>query len=361
MKKKWMILASMVLVLSLLFVILSEPEYQAEYKAEEAIYPPASVEQVAMGTHQGELSFYAEVKPRWSVALKAHVRGEITQLSALAGMSVKQGQLLAVIEDSAYQTQYAEAAHGVAAAKLRLLEEEVRFKARNKKHSSMLEPRLEVARRALTTANVRLKEAETRLSYTRITAPFSGYVTRRAASIGQTVEAGEPLLDLLNTDILDIEVALTQEEWLLLADNWQQMQARLEGNNQRHLGQAKVKRGGGFVDPKTRQYRVFLEVNGDASSREFVPGEFIQVKLPTRSMPDSLNIPETALSRNGYVWYVDHQDRLGKFKARVLFHADNRIVIARPDDSDRSQWRIVHVPLASYLPGSQVRPVIKGE
>lgn len=356
MSKKWLLSSVLLLLMALLFVLFSEPEVIQVEQPQTQVLQPVSVVEVQQQLNQGQLNFYAEVKPRWSVAIKSHVRGEIIQLPVLAGMPVKAGQLLLAIEDSAYRSQFAEAKQAQADAKLRLLEEEVRLKANHKVGSRMLEPRLEVARKALATANARVEEAEVRLSYTRVKAPFDGYIVTRHASFGQTVEVGEPLLEIINTNKLDIEVNLTAEQWALLPSNWQQLSAKLQHSDGKSAGLASVKRGGGFVDAKTRQYRLFMEVDAN-SSNNLLAGEFIQVKLPGRAIQNSLKIPESALTRNGYVWYLDAQDQLQKFRAKPLFYNPSTVVIGSPKNQAFESWRIVKTPLASFLPGALVAPV----
>jgi len=359
MSKKWLLSSVFLLLLAVLFVLFSETEIVEVEQPKAALLPPVSMVEVSQQSNRGQLSFYAEVKPRWSVGIKSHVRGEIIQFPVLAGMSVKAGQLLLAIEDSAYQTQYAEAKQAQADAKLGLLEEEVRLKANHKLGSKMLEPRLNVARKALETANSRVEEAKVRLSYTRIRAPFDGYIVTRTASFGQTVEVGEPLLEIINTNKLDIEVNLTAQQWALLPQNWRQLTAVLQHSDGKNAGLARVKRGGGFVDAKTRQYRLFMEIDPDKDNN-LLAGEFIQVRLAGRAIKNSLQIPESALTRNGFVWYLDHQDKLQKFKARPLFYNQETVVIASPDDLSLQNWRIVRTPLASFLPGALVAPVNTG-
>ena len=108
----------------------------------------------------------------------------------------------------------------------------------------------------------------------------------------------------------------------------------------------------GFLDETTRQYKVFLGVSGSGANK-VLSGDFVRVVLPGITVPAAMNIPASALTQEGYVWHVDGEDRLQRATPRVLFRRGDRIVIDAPKGADR--WRIAVTPLASFLPGQQVR------
>jgi len=356
----WLMVSLALLGLSLAFVIFSEPQAQVEVKKQ---IPAAkvSVIELARGQHQGVLSFYAEVKPHWSVELKSHVMGEVTHIAAMAGQRVKAGQLLLDIEDSAYKTQVAEAEQAHAEARLQLTEERIRLDIKttaDDKQALINTPRLDVAQKALATAKARLEEAENRLAYTRVKAPFSGIITRRDISLGQTVNNGEPLFELINSDKLDIKINLTAEQWQMLPENWREQRARLSNALGQDIGFARIKQGGGFANPVTRQYSIYLEVLPLQENLNLLPGEFIQVSLPGKRVSQGLQIPESALTRTGCVWFVTQDNRLLKTFPLVLFHAEGQVIIRPGQELDgMERLKVVTMPMASFLPGARVSPV----
>jgi multidrug efflux pump subunit AcrA (membrane-fusion protein) len=120
-------------------------------------------------------------------------------------------------------------------------------------------------------------------------------------------------------------------------------------------------RGGGFLATETRQYRLFLEIQGELGNT-LPTGDFVQVQLPGRMVRNALSILSSALTRDGYIWYVDEHERLRKFKAKVLFHRADSIVVQAPrielaGDKATPAWRVATTPLASFLAGNRVAPV----
>lgn len=65
---------------------------------------------------------------------------------------------------------------------------------------------------AVKEAQARLEEARLRLSYTKITAEFNGYVTRRQVKAGNVVQAGQPLMMLVPLDHQELWIEANYKE-----------------------------------------------------------------------------------------------------------------------------------------------------
>lgn len=373
-KHKWLFVSFSILILVMITVLMFEDTAQIDLKPEEKYLPPVSIVNLESQLNSGFVQTYAEVKPRWNTTLKAQVSGEIITLydRAFAGQSVKKNETLLHIEDSQYKADLYETEQVLSQATFQLLQEEKQSEQAKKdwKRSGISteasdlvlnKPQLNVAKKSLSAAKSRVSAARKKLAYTRIKAPFSGVVTERYVSIGQFVVEGDPLLSIVYVDQQEIMITLNKQQWLMLADNWHDMHAVITDTNGSTIAQATIRSGGGFIDPETRQYKLFLEVD-DSDNNKVLPGDFVQVKLPSIKIPDSLAIPESALTRSGFIWYLDNDDRLRQFFAKVLFHRDNKIIIKTPTKELISnhlpeRWRIATTPLASFLAGNRVIPV----
>lgn len=359
-KKPWLLIALTIFLFSCLYVLSDEGHVKMETKT-ELVLPRVSVLSVMPDNHRGKLTFFAEVKPRWQVVLQAHVMGEIKEVHTLAGERVKKGQLLVLIEDSAYQTQLAEAEQAFAEAQLQLTEEKIRLNVKHKKlsHQDVANmPRLNAAHKALDTAKARLVEAKNRLAYTQVRAPFAGVITRREVSLGQTVNGGEALFELINAEKQDLAIHLTQAQWQMLPNHWQTNSALISSALGEQLGAANIKHGGGFADPITRQYSIYLEVDSASLTKPVVPGEFVTVSIDGKQVDNTLLLPESALTRSGHVWFVDKSNRLVKTQPKVLFHSEGQVIITSQSiEGDKQSFQVVTMPMASYLAGMHVSPV----
>lgn len=371
-RKLWLLVALTLFGLAITAVLMMTDTADVSLQQDSYFVPKVSIVKVSINTQTGILRTLAEVKPRWSATLKAHVGGEIIKVSnkALAGETIDKGNLLIQIEDSAYRARLANVEKELADAQLSLLqtkkqsEQAIRDWERSGLESqpsdlALNKPQLEIARKTVKVSEENIKAAKKQNAYTKVTAPFSGIVTQRFVSIGQTVSVGDSLLHVLDQSLLDITVSLSSRQWLNIAENWQEQPALVKNDAGEVIAQALIKRGGGFLDPSTRQYKIFLEVKNDDGNR-VLAGEFVHIELPGKSTPNSLRIPESAFTREGTVWYVDTDDRLRYFDSEVLFFQDDELIVTAPIEAAENELRIVTTPLASFITGSEVLPVYAG-
>ncbi|NOZ51971.1 MAG: efflux RND transporter periplasmic adaptor subunit [Gammaproteobacteria bacterium] len=373
--RKWWLFASL-FIFVLVVIIIDEMEDSAEIEQKQPVQyrPPISIVKPQPQDNSGTIQTYAEISPRWATTLKAQVSGEVEMVfdGSFAGKQVKKGELLIRIEASRYRADLHEAEQALAEAKLNWLQAQKKS-SQDKKNwqrsgiggtpSDLVLniPQLTVAEKTLNAAESRVAATQKMLSYTQIKAPFSGIITRRDISIGQTILEGDELLRIIENKQQEIAIALSRKQWGMLVKEWKNQTASIRNTDNVEIAQAHIKRGGGFVDAETRQYKLFLEIL-DTPDRASLVGDFVQVNLPSRIAHNSLAIPESALTRGGYIWYLDDKDQLRRFSAEVLFHRGNQVIIETPSTEmltkhHPSQWRIATTPLASFLVGRHVDPI----
>ncbi len=209
-KRRWLWLGLAITLLAAVIVLLWETEYTADVSRTTTLPPAPSVSvlAVAPSAARAEVSAFAELRPRWDAEIRAAVAGRIiaVQNSALAGTRVVSGTPLIMIEPTPYETAVAEAELAVAQARLALLRAENQVIVARRQFArdgvdppnelALHIPQLRIAEHGVTSSEAQLNDARRQLADTEISAPFSGFVTRRLASLGQTVSAGEPLLHL---------------------------------------------------------------------------------------------------------------------------------------------------------------------
>lgn len=363
-RRLWIILSLVILIAALLLVWGAEDVADVTRADTPPPAPVVTVLTVMPAETNAKVSAFAELRPRWDAEIRAAVSGRITQVhgAALAGARVDAGAPLFSIEKTQYETAGAAAELNLEEANLALWRAEnavtlarADFERAGTKPPNELAlrlPQLRIAERNVASAKAQLEAAQRQLADTEVSAPFSGYVTSRMASLGQTVAVGEPLIHLSDDRQYELTVELGQADWALLDHPIAGAEARLSHRNGTPLGRARVRQGGGFLDPQTRQRRIFLEVVDPGDG--VLAGDFVRVSFDGRAIADTLTMPEAALSRAGYVWMVDADDRLLRVAPDILFRAEGQLVVAAP--TGPSPWRVAITPLASFLPGQRVTP-----
>ncbi|MDA4844922.1 efflux RND transporter periplasmic adaptor subunit [Hoeflea poritis] len=365
----WILVSIVVFSTVVVFLMSAEDTVDVEQVTTAPPLQQVSVEIRPMSEETAEITAFAEVRPRWSAQLRAAVSGRVRDVtqSALVGERVESGTTLVTIEDSRYVAELSAAELALKQSQLELrraqnantlaVKEHERNKVTPPNDLALRLPQLEIAKSAVSSAEARLAAASQQLDDATVDAPFSGFVTERFVSPGQTVNIGDPLVKLVDDRTFELTVEVSARDWALLRQPLAGMPADVRDQNGRTIAQATVRKAGGFLDETTRQYKVFLEID-EPEEGTVLSGDFVQVVLPGVTLPSVLNIAASALTKEGDVWFLDESDRLQRMKPRVLFRRGNRIIVET--DTDADNWRVATTPLVSFLPGQKVRAVETG-
>ncbi len=364
--RQWLWVGLSLAMLLAIVVLLFGTEDTIDVQAIKTSPPPqiVSVVAVAPKSVQARVWAFAEVRPRWDAELRSAVSGRITEVhaAASAGAQVESGDPLFSIEDAPYQSAVSAAELELEQAELALLRAKNnvtvaqrqfdRDAAEPPNELAVNLPQLRIAEKAVAAAQARLNAARAELKDAEVVAPFAGFVTHRFASLGQTVNPGDALVHLSDDRQFELVAEFSQADWALLDHPISGATADLTHRSGKTLGQAQVRRGGGFLDQNTRQVRVFLEVTNPGEG--ILAGDFLQVHIAGRRIADTVTLPESALTRAGFVWLVDDEDHLQRFSPNILFRDEGTVTIAAPNGT--GPWRVAKTPLASFLPGQRVSP-----
>ncbi len=363
-RRLWVGIASALLVAVVFLLFWTEDTANVTRSDTAAPAQVVTVLEVPSAKAVASVSAFAELRPRWDAEIRAAVSGRIINVNdaALVGERVEAGALLFSIEKTPYETSLAAAELNLEQARLSLVHakndaalarEEAELLNVSEPNELVLRlPQLRIAERTVASARAQLENARRQLSDTDVTAPFSGIVTKRMASLGQTVAVGEPLIHLSDDRQYELVVELSEADWALLEHPIAGQSVRLFQRAGTLLGKARIRQGGGYLDQQTRQPRIFLDIADPSDG--VVAGDFVRVEFIGRTIANTLTIPEAALTRAGYIWMVDADDLLVRMEPEILFRADGEITIQAP--KGLGPWRIAATPLASFLPGLRVAP-----
>lgn len=233
------------------------------------------------------------------------VAGVISAAKPLAyiGKRVGKGEVLALIEPPVRQEGgigQLSAAHAEAANRAVLAQKEYERAKRLYEAKAAPKRRLEEAEIALNTAKASLGPLERAMADLKrntsgnkvaVTAPIGGAVVEVAASNGKFIEAGQPLMRIINTSTLWLKAHIPATDIGRLT--------QLESATFTVPGIAEAFRTkrlvteNDLVDPKTRTVPVLFEVGNPRSLLK--AGMFATVAVATGRVEDALAVPEEAL------------------------------------------------------------------
>ena len=189
-------------------------------KEEEAAAPSRPVlSQVVTPTALPGTRFAGTVQAKVQAALGSRVAGRLVSRSVNVGDLVKKGDVLAVLDATAYQLAVRSARAELSSAEATLastIATEERQKtllqsnAAAKAAVESAEQSREAADAGLVRARTALVKAEEQLSYTSIQAEFDGVVVATGAEVGQTVSPGEAIVTIARPEERDAVVDIPE-------------------------------------------------------------------------------------------------------------------------------------------------------
>lgn len=320
--------------------------------------------------YQASVTGYGEATSRFTLNLSSRATGLVESISDgfESGHRVTKGDLLVQIEDSSYRAELRNAEYELKTARLALLEaEREAMQARAEWSAAGLDgdpdsplvlqqPQVAAASAAVTNSEAAVNSATTDLAQTRVRAPFDALVVDREVAPGSYIQAGTQIGTLYSTDRVEIPLAVTVSDWQLLPDdevlnegNWPATIRSVQSGDQ-WLG--RVVRIHGHLDGDTRQRTLVIAVDDPLDqSPPLLPGTFVSVSIDGRLVDGLWQLPGSAISQRGEIWYIDDDGALARFAATPAFSDDENIYIVPPAELTDAPRRVLVQPLSSYVMG----------
>lgn len=232
------------------------------------------------------------VRAKLRSVIEAKVSGKIGQMLVVPGQQVQAGESLAVIDAREVQARYDQA------VALRQQAE-----AELKRLTSLFEQKIlspaefENAQAKARVAIASVTEAETMLSYTKVTAPFAGVITRKHADVGDLATPGKPLLDMEDSRALRLEADVPEAVVgrLTLGDKLPVRISALETEFKGVISEIAP-----AADPGSRTFLVKLDLPTQPGLRA---GQFGRVAMPVGET-SALRVPAAAVVQRGQMEMV---------------------------------------------------------
>jgi membrane fusion protein (multidrug efflux system) len=319
-------------------------------KKDEAEPPPAApveLSEVRRGSIVTWLETTTTLEARSTATLVAAAQGQIKDLRAEEGDRVREGDLLAVIDDTAARLAVERAE--VAA---QLAEREAERGRQLREQGYLSEKELDDLEWGQRNAVVTVHEAEYALTQTRLTAPFSGRVTARLVNLGETVTPGRECFRVEDFDPLLARLYFPEQE-LARVRVGQAAMLSVDAHPQ-HLFEARVSLVNPVVDRANGTFKVTLEVRDPKGLLR--PGNFARVRLRTGSFDDVLLLPQRAMvEEDGERFvFVARGDTVARVPVSIgAVSGDTAQILAGLADGDS----VVTVGQGGLKQGARIKPV----
>lgn len=294
--------------------------------------PPALVKltQPRRGEIFRTVSLPATVVANQQATLYSKVGGYLKTITVDKGDDVKQGQVLAEIEAPEVIADFA---RYQAEAEIADLDHQCASDARQKSPDLVVPQSVDAARAKSLMAKANLERAKTLLGFCRITAPFSGVITRRSVDPGAFVPAATSgsaaqsavIVTLMDFDRVRVQVAVPENEAPLIK-NGLPVKVAVEGLPGRAFD-GSVTRSSQVLDDATKT--MLVEIDLANPKRELRPGMFATVKIGVEKHSDALLVPvEVAtIEKSGTSVFIVADGKARKLPVKTGFNDGTSVEI----------------------------------
>ncbi|KAB8043414.1 efflux RND transporter periplasmic adaptor subunit [Janthinobacterium aquaticum] len=245
----------------------------------------------------------------------------LTDVKVNVGDVVRAGQVLAVFSNDTVNADVAQARASVLEAEANAAEAAANAqRARSLQTSGAISAQQisqyltaeQTANARIALAKAQLSTQQLRLKYTQVTAPDSGVISSRSATVGSVVGAGTELFRLIRQSRLEWRAEVTATELVNIKPG---MAAQVKAANGSVLT-GKVRMIAPTVDPQTRNALVYVDLPTSSASAPFKAGMYASGEFEMGSS-NALTVPQQAIAvRDGfsYVFRLNADQRVSQLK-----------------------------------------------
>lgn len=269
------------------------------------------------------------------ISISSRVMGYVRSVDVHEGQTVKSGETLLTIDSTDVTGAINQARAEVNKAHAALSDAKNNYdrysslykeNAVPKQMYEQMQTAYKVAQSNYSAAQAGLKQAESQLTYVKISAPFSGTITSRMVDAGQMATPGLPLLALQGSGQKQVEVQLTSQAFATLKLGEPVTVHYTDFQGEKHQFQGPVERMVDATDPVTHTHTVKIGVPENVNVRS---GNYVVVEIAVAHETGIL-IPLTAIHDRGGirgVFILDDQDRAWFRMVRLGHVIDGKQVI----------------------------------
>lgn len=288
-------------------------------QADETIHPVKLME-VGTSTTHAHKTFPAKVAANQQVDLAFRINGKLTHLNLLAGQQITKGQVLAQLDDRDAKNALlnADANHQLAT-----LDYHRKKKLLAKKQISASD--FDIAAAQLQSTLATFNAAKDQLSYSTLSAPFSGIVAKVEMENYQMLQASEIVMTLQDNKQFDISFNVPESYLFNMKSlnlNTNQEKYSLKFNGCERIFEANFKEMNTVINDGSQTYQIILSFTPPADL-SILPGMSVKVVVNENSnnLPITI-LPLTAIvhdeqTQQDYVW-IYQADRKKLKKTMVV-------------------------------------------
>ena len=232
-----------------------------------------------------EIPVVGSLVPDEEVQLSFETSGMITGIFFEEGSFVKKGTLLAKINDAQLQAELKRLE-----AQVPLAEERVYRQSTLLQRDAVSKEALEIVKTELATLYAEIEKTKAHIDMTELHAPFDGVVGLRQVSLGAYASPTTVIAKLTSLSPIKIEFSVA-ERYAGDVKKGTNLQFNVDGNLKTFAAQVYATEP--TLEAETRSLLVRAKYAN--SERELMPGQYADIRLKQKEIPDAIAIPSEAI------------------------------------------------------------------
>jgi len=247
---------------------------------------PVEVAKAARGSISASYSGTAALVADHEAQVTSKASGVLMKLFVEEGMTVKEGQLLAELDDAPAAAKLAQAE-----AQMHKADATFAYAEQSIKKNLIAKRDYDQANFDMLTQRAAFQSAKLELAYTRIVAPVSGVIAERSVKLGNLIQVNQNMFRIVGMDPLQA-VLNVPERQLGILKTGQTVQLEADAlAGQKFSGN--ILRVAPVVDAASGTFRVTCEFHDKTGALK--PGMFGRVEIVYDHRDDALTVPRSAL------------------------------------------------------------------
>ena len=343
-----------------------------EKKVQAPAIPVVMVEPAVEMDFADSVTEVGEVQAYDTVGLSANVSGFLTEANFQEGELVKKGVKVFQIDPAVYDAAVKKAEADVNKYKAELINKNTEFErqkqllktnATSKRNYDQAEMNLRTAKAELKAAEATLAEKQVDLGYTKIIAPFDGYVGFKKYSVGNMVGPSSGALAII-TAAGNVKIYFSIDELTMLTilenypkanrdtDKSPKVQVTLQ-NGKLSREKVWISAWNNIVQDGTFRVQLTSENKGEL----LVPGQYVKVTLQVSPVQKRIMVKQSAILREQlgtFVYVVDAKNKIERRKIVTgMKNGDYQVIVS----GLKAGERIVVDGLQKAGNGDVVKPI----
>lgn len=303
------------LIIPVSFLFLMAGCGNVEHKQVEEPVVKVKVKKVEFSESSYNSFYSGTVKEENVTALSFPVMGKVDRVYVGLGETVRQGQLLASIDDASVLSAYN-------AAKAALEQAEDAYKRMKELHEkgSLAEIKWIDVQSKYQQAKSMEEMAGKNLKDCKLYSPYSGVISSKTVEVGQNVAPGMPVFNIVGRQSMNVRISVPENEISKVVKGQKAVIVVPALDNMKLDGAVSEK--GIQANPISRSYEVKIRIDKSSLQKEIMPGMVTEVYITEESDMQNVVIPAGVLQldedNNYFVWL----NNSGKAEKRIVVCGD---------------------------------------